>query len=115
MIERHYFRKRLIKSYDWTFGFCIPSSTNNWEAIYDVPPLDQETIEDMIANPYETVSDSFYFVGNELVMHNKARYRYMKKGESDDDASVNSLMESLALMDEFTLTEAQPTSAEDSC
>lgn len=30
----------------------------------------------MIDNPYETKSDSFYFVGNELIMHNKAEYAY---------------------------------------
>ena len=30
----------------------------------------------MIANPYMTKSDSFYFVENELVMHHKAEYAY---------------------------------------
>jgi len=30
----------------------------------------------MMANPFETKSDSFYFVGNELIMHNKAEYDY---------------------------------------
>jgi hypothetical protein len=30
----------------------------------------------MIAYPFETRSDSFYFVGETLVMHNKAAYRY---------------------------------------
>ena len=30
----------------------------------------------MILNPWETKSDSFYFVGDELVMHNKAEYNY---------------------------------------
>lgn len=30
----------------------------------------------MIENPYETRSDSFYFVDNKLVMHNKADYAY---------------------------------------
>ena len=29
-----------------------------------------------IAFPWETQSDSFYFVGNELIMHNKAQYAY---------------------------------------
>lgn len=31
----------------------------------------------MIANPYETKSDSFYFVQNKLIMHNKASFKYM--------------------------------------
>ena len=30
MIERHYFRDKLIKSYDFSFGFCIPGSVNCW-------------------------------------------------------------------------------------
>lgn len=30
----------------------------------------------MIAAPFETCSDSFYFVDNHLVMHNKADYAY---------------------------------------
>ncbi|CAK9092768.1 Protein unc-119 homolog A [Durusdinium trenchii] len=76
MIERHYFRDQLVKSWDFTFGFCIPSSTNTWEAVYAVPMLDEELIDEMIANPFETRSDSFYFVNGELVMHNKAEYNY---------------------------------------
>lgn len=76
MIERHYFRDTLIKSFDFTFGFCIPNSTNTWEAIYDMPPLDPELKQLMIDNPWETESDSFYYVGDELIMHNKAKYAY---------------------------------------
>ena len=77
MIERHYFRDKLIKSYDFEFGFCIPGSTNTWEAVYAVPPLPADLVADMIAHPYETSSDSFYFVENRLVMHNKAYYKYI--------------------------------------
>lgn len=76
MIERHYFKGKLIKSFDFPFGFCIPGSTNNWDSVYAVPPLSDEQIQDMIDSPYETVSDSFYFVKGELVMHNKASFRY---------------------------------------
>lgn len=32
--------------------------------------------EEMIASPYETKSDSFYFVDGKLMMHNKAEYAY---------------------------------------
>jgi hypothetical protein len=78
MIERHYFKDRLIKSFDFTFGFCIPNSTNSWEAIYDMPKLSEEEKQDIIANPYQTKSDSFYFVNDVLVMHNKAEYSYSK-------------------------------------
>jgi hypothetical protein len=30
----------------------------------------------MINNPWETQSDSFYFVDDVMVMHNKAKYAY---------------------------------------
>ena len=30
----------------------------------------------MIDQPWETKSDSFYFVGEKLIMHNKALYNY---------------------------------------
>lgn len=33
-------------------------------------------VQEMILHPYETQSDSFYFVDNKLVMHNKADYSY---------------------------------------
>lgn len=40
MIERHYFRDRLLKNFDFEFGFCIPNSKNTCEHIYEFPPLD---------------------------------------------------------------------------
>jgi hypothetical protein len=79
MIERHYFRNELVKSFDFSFGFCIPGSTNSWEAVYSLPPLSDELINDMINHPHETKSDSFYFVDNKLVMHNKASYKYFRE------------------------------------
>ncbi|KAF0697452.1 Aste57867_11859 [Aphanomyces stellatus] len=87
MIERHYFRDELVKSYDFTFGFCIPSSTNTWDAVYSVPSLDEELIQDMVNNPYATVSDSFYFVGDELIMHNKAEYKYIVEDRAQSKRS----------------------------
>lgn len=33
-------------------------------------------VNEMIRHPYETQSDSFYFVDDRLVMHNKADYSY---------------------------------------
>ena len=40
MIERHYFRDRLLKNFDFEFGFCIPNSKNTCEHIYEFPTLD---------------------------------------------------------------------------
>lgn len=135
MIERHYFRDQLVKSFDFEFGFCIPGSINTWDAVYCMPPISDELrkcddvmwchvvscvmcklgsccvsllhhyytehcllccyyaylfyvffcsyiavpVADMIANPYETKSDSFYFVDNKLIMHNKASYKYFRE------------------------------------
>lgn len=76
MIERHFFRNRLLKSFDFDFGFCIPNSKNACEQIYDFPRLEPEVIKQMVDSPFETRSDSFYFVDNKLVMHNKADYSY---------------------------------------
>ncbi|CAG7636430.1 unnamed protein product [Allacma fusca] len=76
MIERHFFRDRLLKTFDFEFGFCIPHSRNTCEHIYEFPPLTKELINEMIANPFETRSDSFYFVDDKLIMHNKADYAY---------------------------------------
>nr|CAG4651314.1 EOG090X0D9B [Simocephalus serrulatus]SVE94490.1 EOG090X0D9B [Simocephalus serrulatus] len=76
MIERHFFRDRLLKTFDFEFGFCIPHSKNTCEHIYDFPALSSEAMDEMIKHPFETRSDSFYFVENRLIMHNKADYAY---------------------------------------
>ena len=31
MIERHYFKNKLLKCFDFTLGFCMPKSRNCWE------------------------------------------------------------------------------------
>lgn len=45
MIERHYFRDQLLKSFDFEFGFCMPSSKNTCEHIYEFPALSEEISE----------------------------------------------------------------------
>ena len=37
MIERHYFKDKLLKSFDFTLGFCMPHSTNEWEVTRPPP------------------------------------------------------------------------------
>ena len=39
MIERHFFRDRLLKTFDFEFGYCIPHSKNTCEHIYEFPNL----------------------------------------------------------------------------
>ena len=46
------------------------------EHIYEFPELNAEEVGQMVAAPFETKSDSFYFVDDVLVMHNKADYSY---------------------------------------
>jgi hypothetical protein len=98
MIERHFFKDRLIKSFDFNFGFCIPDSVNTREDMYEIPQLSEDeskfnlserlqlylssivlvaVVQDMVANRFETRSDSFYFVDGKLIMHNRAQYAYV--------------------------------------
>ena len=42
MIERHFFRDKLLKSFDFEFGLCIPNSKNTSEHIYEFPTLAPE-------------------------------------------------------------------------
>ena len=43
MIERHYFGDKLLKNFDFNFGFCVPNSRNTVEHIYEFPALDKNT------------------------------------------------------------------------
>jgi hypothetical protein len=76
MIERHYIRDRLLQSYDFSVPFCIPNSKNTWEAIYSLPELSHDEIQDIVENPFLTKSDSFFFVEDALIMHTRAEYDY---------------------------------------
>ncbi|XP_034046910.1 protein unc-119 homolog B [Thalassophryne amazonica] len=76
LIERHFFRNLLLKTFDFEIGFCIPHSRNTCEHIYCLPDLEPETIDEMIASPFETRSDSFYFANNKLILHHKAEYAF---------------------------------------
>ena len=78
MVERHYFRGRVIRSYDFKFGFVIPGSVNSWEFIYDLPELSPEEENDIIAAPWEVKSDSFFFADEKLIIHNRAVYNYQQ-------------------------------------
>jgi hypothetical protein len=79
MIERHYFRDVLINSYEFTMPFVIPGTRNTWEMIYSTPLWTDEWKAALISAPWETRSDSFFFVDGRLVMHNRAEYNYSPK------------------------------------
>ena len=76
MVERHYFNGKVIRSYEFKFGFVIPSSTNTWEFIYDLPELTPEEAKQIIKAPWEVKSDSFFFADGKLIIHNRAEYNY---------------------------------------
>ena len=69
MVERHYFRGKLLKSYDFDFKFCIPDTTNTWEAIYELPKLTDDEKQEVRTAPWEVKADSFFFVEGKLVIH----------------------------------------------
>ena len=41
-----------------------------------MPKLPKKLMDEMIKNPYKTKSDSFYFVGDSLIMHTKSEYDF---------------------------------------
>lgn len=55
MIERHFFRDRLLKTFDFQFGFCIPNSKNTCEHIYEFPTLPADLGESSLAKTYQHV------------------------------------------------------------
>jgi len=85
MIEMHFFKGKLVKKFDFKFPFCIPGARNSWEAIYDMPKIEDVMYEEMVSNEFRSESDSFYFVQGQLVMHNKARYNYVDDDSDDED------------------------------
>lgn len=40
---------KLIRNYDFPFGFCIPHSTNSWETIYPMPDNSEADIDDFVS------------------------------------------------------------------
>ena len=65
---------------------CVPGPLHlNYSAVL-LPPSSSRSlflplspclsVRQMVEHPYETRSDSFYFVDNKLIMHNKADYAY---------------------------------------
>ena len=76
MVERHYFRGKVIRSYEFKFGFVIPNSSNSWEFVYELPALSKEDFEEIVAAPWEVQSDSFFFAEGQLIIHNRALYNY---------------------------------------
>ena len=76
MVERHYFKERLLKSFDFTFGFCMPKSKNSVEHIYDFPALTEEESKQFFRIRdrkifYLTLLKPYFFMKNKLVHQKK--------------------------------------------
>lgn len=76
LVEKHFFRGELLQSFEFSFPFCMPNSTNTWQYVYELPQLSPEKQQEMIDAPFETQSDSFFFAEGRLIVHNKAAYKY---------------------------------------
>jgi hypothetical protein len=49
---------------------------NVYNTDFKLKLLDDDEKQEMINSPWDTKSDTFYFVGDKLVMHHKAIYNY---------------------------------------
>ena len=78
MVEKHWLGDKLIKSFEFKFPFCIPSSRNTAEFIYDLPEFTEEDKMKLLMEPWSVTSDSYFFNDDKLIVHNKAKYNYAK-------------------------------------
>ena len=76
LIEKHWFRKRLLSTFEFKFPTCIPNSKNEVEFVYELPKFTEEEKKVLSENPWETISDSFFFAKGQLLIHNRAAYNY---------------------------------------
>lgn len=76
MIEKHYFKGRVIREFEFKFGFIIPNSTNSWELVYDFPDLSEEDKNEIRQAPWEVKSDTYFIADGVLMIHNRAEYNY---------------------------------------
>lgn len=68
MIERHFFRDRLLKTFDFQFGYCIPHSKNTCEHVYEFPGLAEDLGEliDIFSLTYFII---FFLLSNHILMN----------------------------------------------
>lgn len=77
IIDRLFYKDKLLKEYKFEFPFCPPDAVNTWEVIYNLPEITDEIRNDILENPFIMTTDSYYFVGDNLVIQNKAYYKYV--------------------------------------
>ena len=77
IVDHFFFKNKLIKSFQFNFPFCAPNATNEWEYVYQFPKIEEAMKEEMLACPAETKSETFFFVDQKIVLHNKADYKFV--------------------------------------
>ena len=75
LIENHYFKNQRIATYEFNFPYCVPNSVNTWEYVYEIPELPQEYKNQLLLGE-TTTSDTFFFVEDDMIMHNKSEYEF---------------------------------------
>lgn len=83
LIDRHFFKGEFVKEYAMEFGPCKAGSDHCWYAKYHMPEASEEQIMDYVRMPGGHCTDSFYFVGDELMVHNKATFTYIDETQSE--------------------------------
>ena len=79
IIERHYIKDKYIGGFESKFPFCFPQAPSNKEEIIDLNKnngLNNNIKKEMTNNVILHKSDTFCFVENKLIIHNKAIYYY---------------------------------------
>ena len=76
IVDHFFYKDKIIKSFEFKFPFCAPNATNEWQYIYDFPKLEEDLKASMGSEPGSTRSETFFFVGNDLILHNKADYKF---------------------------------------
>lgn len=68
----------VLRLFSWSPSHSSEASAVAWLRLLTFAPTGWASlaVNEMIRHPYETQSDSFYFVDDRLVMHNKADYSY---------------------------------------
>ena len=77
IVDHFFFQNKIIKTFEFTFPFCAPNAINEWEYIYDFPVFEDSVRKEMIDNPKQTTSETFFFVDEKIILHNKADYQFV--------------------------------------
>ena len=78
LVENLYFGDNLLQRYEFCFGeHCSAQTSHRWRMVYNLNCMhDEELIQDIVAHPFKTQLDSFFFGDGVLLRHVKTLYSY---------------------------------------